>query len=85
MPSGDVRRQISLRFWSGLAFSVLSGSVFGACCSLAINYALVEVSLSPLFAVAFGVLFLATGAGLSGVRTGIAKLMREGGKSVHLF
>ena len=62
MPSGDVRRQISLRFWSGLAFSVLSGGVFGACCSLAINYALVEVSLSPLFAVAFGVLFLATGA-----------------------
>ena len=48
MPSGDVRRQISLRFWSGLAFSVLSGGVFGACCSLAINYALVEVSLSPL-------------------------------------
>ena len=40
----------------------LSGGVFGACCSLAINYALVEVSLSPLFAVAFGVLFLATGA-----------------------
>lgn len=31
------------------------------------------------------VVFLSTGAGLSGVRTGISKVLRDGGKKVHLY
>ena len=36
--------------------------VFGGCGSLMVNCALVEVSLSPFFAAAFGMLFLVSGA-----------------------
>ena len=55
------RRKRQARFWSAILSRLLLGIVFGALGSLMVNCALVEISLSPLFAVAFGVLFLLSG------------------------
>lgn len=55
------RRKRQARFWSAILSRLLLGIIFGALGSLMVNCALVEISLSPLFAVAFGVLFLLSG------------------------
>ena len=53
-------RRNKARCWLVLC-RLLMGMFFGALGSLMVNCALVEVTLSPLFAAAFGVLFLVSG------------------------
>ena len=48
------RSKRQARFWSAILSRLLLGMGFGALGSLMVNCALVEISLSPLFAVAFG-------------------------------
>ena len=48
------RSKRQARFWSAILSRLLLGMAFGALGSLMVNCALVEISLSPLFAVAFG-------------------------------
>eukprot|EP00964_Phaeocystis_antarctica_P089102 scaffold56777_cov64-Phaeocystis_antarctica.AAC.8 len=48
------RSKRQARFWSAILSRLLLGMFFGALGSLMVNCALVEISLSPLFAVAFG-------------------------------
>ena len=61
MPRGVRARKQHAQIWSAILSSLVLGMLFGSVGSLLVNCALVEISLSPLFATAFGVLFLISG------------------------
>jgi len=56
------KSQRQLRLWSLLFRSVAVGAFMGSANSIMVNCALIEISLSPFFALAFGFLFLVSGA-----------------------
>ncbi len=45
-----------------MLFSTAMGALFSICVSFAVNSVLVEVSISPFFAVVFGLVFIFIGA-----------------------
>ena len=61
MARGMRARKQHAQIWSAILSSLVLGMFFGSVGSLLVNCALVEISLSPLFATAFGVLFLISG------------------------
>jgi hypothetical protein len=56
------KSQQQARLWSLILRSVLLGAFMGSANSVMVNCALIEISLSPFFALAFGFLFLVSGA-----------------------
>ena len=53
MPRGVRARKQHAQIWSAILSSLVLGMLFGSVGSLLVNCALVEISLSPLFATAF--------------------------------
>ena len=55
-------RKPRFRLWSLVMRSLVLGAFMGTANSIMVNCALIEISLSPFFELAFGFLFLISGA-----------------------